>query len=120
MFELARPFLLALAIGLLIGIERERANREEPGQDPLGSRTITVLALLGAVAAFVESTAIAVVIAAFAGAAIIAGYLRSPAREEEHDVSDEDRAPARIADDAPGHEARGESGDSGRREARPK
>jgi uncharacterized membrane protein (DUF4010 family) len=85
MFELARPFLLALAIGLLIGIERERAHRDDPAADALGSRTITVLALLGAVAAFVDNSAIAAVIAAFAGAAILAGYLRSPARREGSD-----------------------------------
>ena len=30
MFETARPFLLALAIGLLIGIERERAKADAP------------------------------------------------------------------------------------------
>jgi len=77
MFETARPFLLALAIGLLIGIERERANGDASTEDPLGSRTFTLLALLGAVAAYLESSAMAVVLAAFAGAAILAGYART-------------------------------------------
>jgi uncharacterized membrane protein (DUF4010 family) len=77
MFETARPFLLALAIGLLIGIERERAKSDSPTEDPLGSRTFTLLALLGAVAAHVASAAIAVVLAAFAGAVILAGYVRT-------------------------------------------
>lgn len=77
MFETARPFLLALAIGLLIGIERERAHADRKVQDPLGSRTFTLLALLGAVAAYVENVAFAVALAAFAGAIVLAGYLRT-------------------------------------------
>jgi uncharacterized membrane protein (DUF4010 family) len=78
MFETARPFLLAIAIGLLIGIERERAHADRHVRDPLGSRTFTLLALLGAVAAFVESQPFAIALAAFAGAIILAGYLRAP------------------------------------------
>lgn len=82
MFETARPFLLALAIGLLIGIERERAQADAPTRDPLGSRTFTLLALLGAVAAHIEDRAIAVVLAVFAGAIILAGYFRTRLGEE--------------------------------------
>ena len=76
-FETARPFLLALALGLLIGIERERAQADSPAHDPLGSRTFTLLALLGAVAAHVEQASIAVVLAVFSGAIILAGYFRT-------------------------------------------
>ncbi len=78
MFETARPFLLAIAIGLLIGIERERAHADRHVRDPLGSRTFTLLALLGAVAAYVENRPFAIALAAFAGAIILAGYLRAP------------------------------------------
>ncbi|MBZ5638103.1 MAG: DUF4010 domain-containing protein [Acidobacteriia bacterium] len=78
MFETARPFLLAIAIGLLVGIERERAHADRHVRDPLGSRTFTLLALLGAVAAYVESQPFAIALAAFAGAIILAGYLRAP------------------------------------------
>ena len=77
MFETARPFLLALAIGLLIGIERERAHADRQVHDPLGSRTFTLLALLGAVAAYVESAVFSVALTAFAGAIVLAGYLRT-------------------------------------------
>ncbi len=77
MYETARPFLLAIAIGLLIGIERERAHGDRKVQDPLGSRTFTLLALLGAAAAYVESQAFAVALALFAGGIILAGYLRT-------------------------------------------
>lgn len=77
MFEAARPYLLALAIGLLIGIERERAQADSPTHDPLGSRTFTLLAMLGAVAAHIEQVAVAAVLAAFAAAVILAGYFRT-------------------------------------------
>ncbi len=77
MFDVARPFLLALAIGLLIGIERERAKADAPTVDPLGSRTFALLGILGAVAAHVTDHALAVVMAVFAGAIILAGYLRT-------------------------------------------
>lgn len=76
-FELARPFLLALGLGLLVGIERERAGTDSPVQDPMGSRTFTLLALLGAVAAYVENQVITAVIAVFAGAIILVGYIRT-------------------------------------------
>jgi uncharacterized membrane protein (DUF4010 family) len=77
LFEIAQPFLLALAIGLLVGIERERAHADLPTHDPLGSRTFTLLALLGAVAGYLEEVAIAMVIVLFAGAIVLAGYFRS-------------------------------------------
>lgn len=77
MFEAARPYLLALAIGLLIGIERERAQADSPTHDPLGSRTFTLLALLGAVAAHIEQVAVAAILASFAAAVILAGYFRT-------------------------------------------
>lgn len=77
MFEIARPFLLAIGIGLLIGIERERAHADRQVRDPLGSRTFTLLALLGAVASYVDNTSFSVALAVFAGAIIVAGYLRT-------------------------------------------
>ena len=83
MFEEARPFLLALAIGLLIGIERERAKADAPYHAPLGSRTFALLALLGATAATIENAAVAIVLTAFAGAAILAGFFRSKLEAEE-------------------------------------
>jgi uncharacterized membrane protein (DUF4010 family) len=88
MFETARPFLLALAIGLLIGLERERAQADHPVSDPLGSRTFTLLALLGAVAAHLEEAApaLTLALAIFAGAIILAGYFRSKLGPEAEGV----------------------------------
>ncbi|HKQ62531.1 MAG TPA: DUF4010 domain-containing protein [Candidatus Polarisedimenticolaceae bacterium] len=76
MFAIARPFLLALAIGLMIGIERERAQRDNPTHHPLGSRTFTLIALLGAVAAHLASQTLAAVLALFVLVMIVAGYFK--------------------------------------------
>jgi uncharacterized membrane protein (DUF4010 family) len=78
-FETARPFLLALALGLVIGIERERAHAGQKVEEPLGSRTFTLLALLGALAAHLESPGVAVVCAVFAAAIVVASYFHSGA-----------------------------------------
>src|SRR5260370_13416650 len=43
-------FLVALGIGLLIGIDRERKKGEGPTRQAAGLRTFTLTALLGAVA----------------------------------------------------------------------
>jgi uncharacterized membrane protein (DUF4010 family) len=43
-------FLVALGVGLLIGIDRERNKREGPARQAAGLRTFTLAALLGAVA----------------------------------------------------------------------
>lgn len=78
MFETARPFLLSLALGLVIGIERERAHAGDREHEPLGSRTFTLLALLGTMAAHLENPGVAVVLAAFVAAINVASYLRPP------------------------------------------
>lgn len=75
MFETARPFLLSLALGLLIGIERERALAARERHVALGARTFTLLAMLGTIAAHVEAPALAAVLAAFAGALVLAAYV---------------------------------------------
>lgn len=48
----ARNFLIALLIGALIGIEREKKKVSDPGQAFGGIRTYTLLALLGAASAW--------------------------------------------------------------------
>ena len=50
-WQLIQPFLVALAIGLLVGFERERSH---DGSVPAGSRTFALLSLLGAVAAAIN------------------------------------------------------------------
>ena len=82
MFEIARPFLLALAIGLLIGIERERAKADAPETNALGSRTFALIAILGALVAHLSEQTVAVVIAVAAIGLVLLGYTR--ARIGEH------------------------------------
>lgn len=52
-----QPFLVALAIGLLLGFERERSHG---GRVPAGSRSFALLSLLGAVAAAIDPWAVVV------------------------------------------------------------
>ena len=51
------PFLVALAIGLLLGLERERSHSRKL---PAGSRTFALLSLVGAVAASFNQWAVLV------------------------------------------------------------
>ena len=76
MFEIAKPFLLSLALGLVIGIERERSLSATRPHLPLGVRTFALIALLGTLAAHVGSPGVAAVLAAFVAAVTLAVYLR--------------------------------------------
>ena len=64
-------FLVALGIGLLIGIDRERKKGEGPARHAAGLRTFTLAALLGAVAIVTGGelllAAVALGVVAFAG-----------------------------------------------------
>jgi uncharacterized membrane protein (DUF4010 family) len=73
--ETVQPFAIALAIGLLIGTERERAH--PPGAQAFGVRSFALLALLGALTAWVGEPLVAGGLALFAIAAVLLGYLRS-------------------------------------------
>ncbi|BBX71392.1 MgtC/SapB family protein [Mycolicibacterium psychrotolerans] len=50
-----QPFLVALAVGLLLGLERERSHSRKL---PAGSRSFALLALVGAVAASIDPWAV--------------------------------------------------------------
>ena len=76
MFEIAKPFLLSLALGLMVGIERERAFSAENRHIPFGARTFTLIALSGTLAAHLQNAGVAVVFALFVAAIAIAAYLR--------------------------------------------
>ena len=78
---LALPYLVALGIGLLIGIERERAKGTGPRRGPAGVRTFALAALLGALAmAMGGALLVGVVVLVIAGLAAIA-YRRSSAED---------------------------------------
>ncbi len=78
--EVARNFLIALSIGALIGIEREKKKDADPGRSLGGIRTHILLALLGSASAWMgrelEIDWIFVVTLAAVGAAVVANHLR--------------------------------------------
>lgn len=86
--EVARNFLIALSIGALIGIEREKKKDAEPSRSVGGIRTHILLALIGAASAW-QSHALAmdwifVVTLAVVGIAMVANNLRNSARSQDN------------------------------------
>jgi uncharacterized membrane protein (DUF4010 family) len=75
------PFLVAAAIGFLLGFEREHHAVVEKEQRPaVGARTMTLVALAGALAAALSSSVVAVGLGAV-GLLVTASYWRT---SEEH------------------------------------
>jgi hypothetical protein len=71
------PFVVAAAIGLLLGFERERhAWVEHEESPPMGTRTFALLGLGGALAGSM-STAVVAVGLVVVGAMVVAGYWRT-------------------------------------------
>jgi uncharacterized membrane protein (DUF4010 family) len=67
----------ALAVGLLIGIERERSKGQGPRRAAAGVRTFTLIALAGAISFELGGLPAFLVIAAVVGAFAALSYLRS-------------------------------------------
>ncbi len=78
--SLVVQFAIALFIGALIGIERERKQADEKELTIGGLRTFTLIALCGAVAAWLSQTAelpwLFLAVGAMVTAAILAGYVQ--------------------------------------------
>lgn len=86
LFALAEVRLLvALALGVMIGTERERRMAEQGEQEPAGMRTFGLVALLGAVLATYFSPVGVALGGAFVGAAALVGYLRTTSEERQGD-----------------------------------
>ncbi len=85
--DIARRFLVALLIGALVGIDRERRKHAEPGHSFGGIRTHILLALLGAASTWLAQLWAApwtfVVTLAVVGAAVVASYVRQSLENEE-------------------------------------
>lgn len=73
-----QPFAIAFLIGLVIGIDRERSH--PIGMQAAGVRTFTLLALIGALAAWFNNLAITMALSIFAFSAILLGYVRATQR----------------------------------------
>jgi len=65
---------VALGIGLLLGLERERRKGSGPSRAPAGIRTFALVALLGGICMLVGGTPVVTVGLAFVALAAIAGY----------------------------------------------
>ena len=68
---------VALGIGLLLGVERERHKGRGPERGPAGIRTFALVALLGGLSYRVGGVAVTAVALAVVGLAAVAGYLVS-------------------------------------------
>jgi len=72
----AWPLAAAGAIGLLVGVERERRKVQAAHKGTAGIRTFTLVALLGAMAARIDQPALTAVALAFVAVAAVVGYGR--------------------------------------------
>jgi uncharacterized membrane protein (DUF4010 family) len=78
-----QPYLIAVVIGLLVGIERERAH---PNQKAMGVRTFLLISLLGAIAGGLQNPWLATLLTAFALSLIVVSYfLQSSSKSSEID-----------------------------------
>lgn len=73
----ALDLTVALGIGLLLGVERERHKGRGPQRGAAGVRTFALVGLLGGLASQVGGVAPVTAALAFVGAAAVASYLRS-------------------------------------------
>jgi MgtC family len=73
------PFLSSIAIGLLIGLERERSHPADTHQ-AAGSRTFALLALSGTLAATINTAVVVAGLAAVA-ALLVVGYVTTSTRD---------------------------------------
>lgn len=80
------PYLISSLVGLLVGIERERAHREKKA---MGVRTFLLLALLGATAGGMTETWLATLIAAFSFCLILLGYFFTGGKGHDHGLTTE-------------------------------
>src|SRR5690606_16936745 len=76
----AAGILVSIGIGLLVGLERERAKGGGPHRQPAGIRTFVLLCVSGAIAELIGDEAI-LVAGLFVALAIAAGYWRSRSRD---------------------------------------
>ena len=80
--NLWQPYLIAIVVGLLVGIEREKAHPEEK---VMGVRTFLLISILGSVAAGLDNLWIASLITAFVFGLILISYFNQ-SREKEASV----------------------------------
>lgn len=82
MLATIHSFAISLALGLLIGADRERSHPE--GIQSAGVRTFGLIGLLGTISAFAGSSLLAIEITCIVFSLIALGYLRSTRNSSEH------------------------------------
>lgn len=75
-----RGLAVALGVGLLVGVERERRKGEGPGRGAAGVRTFALIALAGAVAERLGGVGVAIA-GGFTALAALASYRRGGSRD---------------------------------------
>jgi uncharacterized membrane protein (DUF4010 family) len=85
MKEVLQAFIVAILIGLIVGIERERS--QEPKLTTMGVRTFTLLAILGGMVAIIDNIALKLVITFFALYGIWLAYWRSTQMKQNQSIS---------------------------------
>ncbi|HUS31080.1 MAG TPA: MgtC/SapB family protein, partial [Kofleriaceae bacterium] len=90
-FEPHLALLTALAVGVLIGLEREQAKEKSPGSQFAGIRTYPIFALTGALAMLLESASIWLPLIALAGVITLVAihYAHDVRRDAAHGVTTE-------------------------------
>jgi len=81
MFVKLSPYLIAMSIGLIIGVEREQ--RINGTSQPMGVRSFLLFSLLGAIAGSVKEPLVALGLVIFAAAATLFGYHRATRLPDE-------------------------------------
>ncbi len=69
------PLLVALAIGLLVGLERERRKGEGSSRSPAGLRTFALVGVLGGVSALAGDIGLIIVCGSFVALGTLAAYV---------------------------------------------
>ncbi len=82
-----QPFVVALLIGLMAGIERERSQQEQ--EVVVGMRTFTLIALLGAIAGYINVMELTLSLSLFVIVMVGLGYWRSTHANPERGLTTE-------------------------------
>lgn len=73
--------LIAVTIGFMIGVERERHNRANGDMAAAGLRTFAIVGLMGAITATIGNNALIATVSAFVGVAALVGHLAGPRKD---------------------------------------
>jgi len=75
--EQAAALAVALGIGLLLGVERERRKGEGPEREAAGVRTFALVAFLGSLSVVIPIAGLPIVVGGFVGALALISYAHS-------------------------------------------